>query len=433
MSGPAKPRLFYGWRMAGAAFLLQGMQAAFLIQSFGAYAAVFRDSFGWSKTALAGGAAVQQMESALLGPIVGWMIDRFGARAMVRIGVVMFAAGLMLLSAVESLTSFYLAFVVLAVGMSMGGHLPMSVAVMHWFERYRARALSLLTLGFAVGGFVVPVIAWSFAKYGWRETAFGCGVVMLVAGLPLANMIRNRPRDMGEVIDGEAVARVVQSSAATRGAPVTIVDEDDTRDFTVREALRTRAFWLVTLGFAFAMFMVGSVSVHAIIHMKEGLNYTVEEAALVIGVQTAAQVIGIMLGWAIEKRWEKRLVAAGCMIGHMSALLLLAFASSYAMLVFFAILNGTAWGLRGPFIQAMRPDYFGREAIATIIGISSLFVVVGQVGGPILAGLMADATGDYQLAFIVMAILCAFGAGCFFLARKPPRPRRERRVEARAA
>lgn len=414
--------------MAGAAFALQALQSSFLIQSFGAYAAVLRDSFGWSKTALAGAAAIQQVEAAMLGPLQGWLIDRFGSRGMIRLGVVLFAAGMMALSQVESLTGFYVAFVILAFGTSLGGHFPLSVALMHWFDRHRARALSLLTLGFATGGLAVPIVAWSFAEFGWRATAFGSGVIMLIVGLPLAAVIRNRPRDLGEIADGEphpTPSRDAQANAAAgEGAAMAAIDLRRGHDFTVREALATRAFWLVSIGHAFAMLMVGAVSVHAIIHMKEGLGYSVEEAALVIGLQTVAQIGGIAFGWWIGDRVEKRLIAAGCMICHMVALLLFAFAVSPAMVIVFALLNGAAWGLRGPFIQAMRPDYFGRESIATIIGISSIIVVVGQVGGPVFAGIMADATGDYRAGFATLALLCGLGAGFFILARKPPAPRR---------
>ena len=153
-------RIFYGWWMVAAGCGLQFLQSALLMQSFGAYVAVLRDERGWSKTALSGAAALLQMEAAILGPLLGWIIDRFGPQGPIRVGVVIFGIGFMLLSRIDSLLGFYGAFVVMAIGSSLCGFFPINVALIHWFDRYRARALSSLSLGLAVGGMFVPVVAW---------------------------------------------------------------------------------------------------------------------------------------------------------------------------------------------------------------------------------------------------------------------------------
>jgi MFS family permease len=92
-------------------------------------------------------------------------------------------------------------------------------------------------------------------------------------------------------------------------------------------------------------------------------------------------------------------------------------------LVAFAALHGTAWGLRGPMMQAMRADYFGRSAIGMILGLSFMIIVVGQVGGPLVPGFFADLTGDYRVGFTILALLAGTGSLFFVLARKPARPR----------
>ena len=168
--------------------------------------------------------------------------------------------------------------------------------------------------------------------------------------------------------------------------------------------------------------MVHAVSVHAITHLKEGLGYSVAAASLVISLVTACQMLGVALGWWIGDRYRKRLIAAACMLAHALGLLLLTYAFNWLMVVAFAVLHGTAWGLRGPFMQAMRADYFGRSAIGMILGLSFMIIVVGQVGGPIIPGIFADITGDYRLGFTIIAILAGLGSGFFLLARKPKRP-----------
>ena len=137
-------RIFYGWWMVAAGGGLQFLQSALLTQSFGAYVTVLRDERGWSKTALAGAAALLQMEAAILGPLLGWIIDRFGPQGPIRIGVVVFGIGFMLLSSIDSLLGFYGAFVVMAVGASLCGFFPINVALIHWFERWRVKALAEL-------------------------------------------------------------------------------------------------------------------------------------------------------------------------------------------------------------------------------------------------------------------------------------------------
>jgi sugar phosphate permease len=416
LSGLADKRIFYGWWMVGAATGLQFLQAGLVTQAFGAYLAVLADEQGWSKTALSGAAALQQMEVALLGPVLGWLIDRFGPKVFVRAGVVVFGTGLCLLSQVQSLPAFYGAFIVIALGSSLCGFFPLNVALIHWFERKRARALSSMSIGLAFGGIMVPLVAQSLTSFGWRATALASGLLAIVVGLPLAMVIRNSPRQHGEVVDG------IREEKSPGGKTPQAESEPATRDFTAREALRTQAFWLISLGHGFALFVVHAVSVHAITHLKEGLGYSVAAASLVISLVTTCQIGGVLLGWAIGDRYKKRLIAAACMLAHALALLLLTYAISLPMVIAFAVLHGTAWGLRGPMMQAMRADYFGRSSIGMILGLSFMIIVVGQVGGPIIPGIFADITGNYRLGFTILAILAGLGSGFFLLARKPKRP-----------
>ncbi len=411
-----KEPIFYGWWMVSAAFGMQFIQSGLLQQSFGAYVAVLSEELGWSKTALSGAAVIQQAEGALLGPIQGWFVDRFGPQGMIRAGVVIFGAGFIVLSQVDTLAGFYAAFVVVALGAGLCGFFALSVSIINWFERDRARALSTMSLGFALGGTLVPFVAWSLQAFGWRQTALASGVLIIAAGLPLSMVIRRRPEDHGEVVDG---VRAAASGVSVAGAP----RRSAARDFTAREALRTPAFWYISLGHGFALFAVSAVMVHAITHLKEGLGYSIGAASLAIGLTTLFQVVGILVSGVTGDRLDKRLLAAACMIFHMGGLLLLTYAVSLAMVVGFALLHGLAWGLRGPLMQAIRADYFGRTAIGMITGLSSMIVLVGHMSGPLIAGVLADATGNYRAGFTVLALLSGLGS-VFFLLAKPPGPPR---------
>ena len=416
-------RLFHGWYMVGAGCAMQFVQSTLLLQSFGAYFAVLRDDRGWSKTELSGAAALHQMEAAILGPLLGWIIDRFGPQWVIRTGVVIFGGGFMLLSQVDTLLAFYGAFIVTALGSSMCGFFPLNVALIHWFERHRARALSSMQIGMGLGGLALPAVAWALATYGWRATAFSSGIIIIALCLPLSFVMRRRPEDMGLLMDGvESVSRSLKPDSKEEETPAT-------RDFTAREALRTPAFWLLALGHGSALFVVMGVNTHAITHMKEGLGYSIGTASLVIMLQTVAQLAGVGIGAWIGDRFDKRRLCALCMLGHAGGLLCLTYADllpaiTTAMVIAFALLHGTAWGLRGPFMQAIRADYFGRSAIGMILGLSFMIIVIGQAGGPLIAGILADMTGNYRAGFTTLAVLAGLGSVFFLMARRPERPAR---------
>lgn len=409
--------VFRGWWLVAAGTGLQFLQTSLLHQSFGAYFAILRDDRGWSKTELSGAAALHQMESAILGPVLGWFLDRFGPHGVVRIGVVMFGCGFMLLAFIDSLLQFYLAFLVAATGASLCGFFPLNFAVIHWFERRRARAMASMQVGHALGGLGVPLVAWMLATYGWRVTAFASGVLILLVGWPLSGLLRGKPADYGLKVDGEAPPPAEKAGPAAAGG-----GSGDSRDFTAREALRTPAFWLLSLGHGFALFVVTGVNVHAITHMKEGLGYSLEAAALFVMLQTVFQLVGVGIGAWIGDRSDKRLLCALCMVMHMAGLLFLTYATTSWMIVAFAVLHGIAWGLRGPFMQAIRADYFGRRAIGMILGLSLMVIVIGQVGGPMIAGVMADLSGNYRSGFTTLALLAGLGSVFFLFATKPAAP-----------
>jgi MFS family permease len=405
-------KIFYGWKMVGAACGIQFLLGALLLQSFGLYIAVLSEEMGWSKTTLSGAAALQSAESAIIGPLLGWLMDRLGPQSIIRWGIVIFSAGLLLLSQVDSVATFYLSAALMAVGASLAGYFPLSVAIVHWFEKQRARALSIMSLGLALGGLAVPLMAWSMQQWGWRHTALGTGVLALVVGLPMARVIRRRPQDHGEYVDGIAPASTSADPLSAPKAPAPV-------GFTARQALATRAFWMLALGHGLALLVVTAVNVHAITHIKEGLGYSVATAGWVIMLMTFGQLMGVLLGAGMGERFDKSKVAALCMLSHAIGLLFLTFSTDLAELVAFAVFHGLAWGLRGPLMQAIRADYFGVGAIGAIMGISAAVIAVGQIAGPMVAGVLADLTGDYRLGFTLLALTAAMGSLAFMLATKP--------------
>ncbi len=407
--------MFFGWWIVAGAVFIQFLHGGLLFQAFGAYFVRLQQEFGWSSAALSWSFSLLRVESGLLGPLQGWLIDRFGPRSVLIVGLIIFAAGFMMLARVNSLLDFYLAFVVIAIGSGLGGFLTLFVTVSNWFRRRRATALALSQTGASIGGIFVPVVALALIHIGWRETAFISGLIILLVGLPLSPLFRARPENYGMVPDGRRYERAPHEMRPA-------LQTEPEREFTAREAMRTPAFWFISFGHGSALFVVGAIMVHVIPHMVQRLDVPLESAAAVITVITAAQVVGLVGGGILGDRMDKRLIAAACMVGHTVALMGIAFATSVWLVYVFAVIHGLSWGARGPLMGAIRADYFGVKAIGTIMGLSSLIVTVGNVFGPVFAGWMWDVRGDYQLGFIILAAMTGVGTVFFIAAKRPSRP-----------
>ncbi|MEX2426562.1 MAG: MFS transporter [Thermomicrobiaceae bacterium] len=420
---------YYGWWIVAAGIAIQAITTGLLMQAYGAYVVVMQAEFGWSRTAFSLGFAIQRVESGLLGPIQGWMLDRWGPRPVMTAGMILFGVGFMLFSQITSLWMFYGIFFVMAVGASLAGFPSITATIVNWFARLRSTAMGIVHVGMGIGGLMVPAVAYSLNTYGWRATAFGSGVLIILIGVPAAQFFRHTPEQYGLLPDGEEVKRDENADDDSPPAPLIY---DDSKDFTVRQAVRTPAFWLLSLGHSMGVLVVGVVMVHAVVHMNEGLGYSLTRAAFMISLLTSVSIIGNLIGGFLGDRLNKRLLATVCMLGSGTALIILGWADTFWMVAAFSILQGLAHGIRGVLMMPLRADYFGRKSIATIMGFSSMIVMFGMMSGPVIAGVMADSIGDYRLAFTILGAITFAGSLCFFFARKPVHPREKRAQQAAA-
>ncbi|MBM3140386.1 MAG: MFS transporter [Chloroflexi bacterium] len=415
-----RPRLpaFPGWRIVASGAVIQATQSALLMQAFANYSVLLHRELGWSKSMLAAAFSMTRVESGLLGPLQGWALDRFGPRAVMQVGTLVLGIGFLLFSQMQTPVQFFSFYFLMSLGSSLGGFLSITVAIVNWFERRRSTALALSQSGFAIGGLLTPLVAFALTHAGWRETAFASGVIVMVIGLPFAQLMHHRPDEVGQHVDG--ISPEQRAVAAERSG----VEDTPVVSFTAREALRTPAFWLISLGHGSALLVVGTVMLHLSLHLTESLGYTVQQASFVGGALPLMQLVGHVSGGLLGDRVSKRAIIVACMIGHMLGLLLLAYAVSTWMVIAFVPLHGLAWGGRGPLMQAIRADYFGPASYGTIMGFSSMVTMVGMITGPLLAGVLADATGDYRLGMTILALLAGIGSVFFILATPPGPPTR---------
>ena len=414
-------RVYFGWWIVVAGIIFQGLSGMVFMHSAGAYFVLLRDQFQWSGTVLSGAFSLSRIESGILGPLQGLLLDKVGPRAVARIGILLFALGFVFMSRMDSVLEFYGAFALMALGSGLAGFLTLTTTIVNWFERRRALAVGLATAGMGLGGLAAPGIAWALTTFGWRDTALFSGIAIALVGLPLTQLYRRTPEEYGYQIDGGAPrsprGRAAQTSPQRRWGA-------DVRAFTAREAMRTQAFWLISLGHASSLLVVSAMMVHLIPHLVQSLDFSVEEAAGVVAVLNVMMIVCQVMGGYVGDRFNKLRVAAVCMLLHSVALLILANATGAAMAYLAAGIHGMAWGLRGPQMTAVRAEFFGRTAFGTIMGFSNLIIMMGMVAGPLIAGILEDNRGDYRFAFTLLATMTALGSGFFAFTRRPAVPAR---------
>jgi MFS family permease len=415
-----KPGMFFGWWIAYGSMVIQFLQSSLLFFPAGVYLLQLQKTFGWSKGAISIGFALPRMESGLIGPLQGWLVDRFGPRMFLRIGIVMLGGGFILLATIQSLWQFYVVFVIIALGSSLAGWLTITTSIAHWFHRQRARAMSMPSAGFAIGGLIAAPIALLLLYLGWRNMALFSGILIIITGLPVAQLFRHKPEKYGTFPDGDRPPPVSNLGSELQNGPAPNSDPG----FTLKEAMRDRSFWYISIGHGTALLIVSTIPVHLVPYLVESGGWNTTPAVGVMTLITAMMLAGQFAIGLVGDKFNKAMIAAMGTLGHGVAMLMLAYTTSVPIVILAVTIHGLSWGSRGPLMMAIRADYFGRSHFATIAGFSAVLTTLGSSVGPIIAGAVNDATGSYTLAFAGLGAATTLSTVFFILARKPPVPDR---------
>ena len=407
-------KLFYGWYIVGAGIIINMLMGGLIMHAFHFYVAELTDEFLWPATIFGLAFMITRIESGVLGPIQGWLIDRFGPQTMMRFGIISTTIGLLLFSQLNSQTTFVGFYFIVAIGSSVGGFMTVSVAVVNWFERLRSRALGFMSTGFAFGGFLAIPVGTMIQEFGWRNTALVSAALLFVVGQTLAFLFVRRPEDRGLQKDGGEPA-----AASTSSRPVS---SHRHRDFTPREALRTRAFWGLALAHGAPLLVISGVFVHFTLLVEEVEGLTPFHSGLAYGIMNAAQLVGQLGMGYLGDRFSKRMLLIPAMFGHCVAAIMLGFATTYEAILIAAIINGLAWGSRAPLITALRADYFGARYFGQIMGWSSIVMSTFMTLGGFISSVLVDGTGSYEIPFIVLGLGAVTGAFWVLIATRPTLP-----------
>ncbi len=412
-------RIFYGWWLVGLAVFMLTLMASTSFQGIGMYLVALERKFGWSRTVLSAPFSLARVQGAVIGPLEGWLIDRVGSRRMVLIGYTTMGIGFVMFSQIDSVWEYILTYTIISVGGGLGGWLAIITMVNNWFIRRRSLALATAMSGVHFGGFLVYVLALGLEYHGFRTTMLGIGLFLLATTLPMGLIIRSRPEDIGLRPDGDP-APSDNAAAGRDPGRAAAASADPEPDFTARQALRTPVFWILAVVHMTSTISIVTLAAHLVPKLND-MGFSLTQAGLVISAYTCVAIVTQFAAGYLGDRLPKPPLIFGFLLLQAASLFVLATAEAKPLALVFGLLYGLGIGGRVPLMTAIRGDYFGRKAFATIMGLSMLPNNFGMMVAPVFAGYMFDTTGSYLVPFLTFGVMNLLGAlGMLFVRRPMP-------------
>ena len=369
------------------------------------------EDLGWSITLIAGAASAGALASTLLSPTTGWAIDKYGARNVLTISIVVLGLTTFMTGWAVVPIFFYITYGIGRLIFNSPIQIGSSVLVSRWFIRKRGRANGILSFCHSIGMIGFPILASILiVSYGWQSTWHILGIIVLLFGvLPSFLLIQETPESINLLPDGRSIP------SKTKGKNVGL---QESNIWTLSRAMKTTAIWQLGIGGGLLYIIHSGVNTHIASHIQSiGLNAGIAAAA----VSTNAIFTGIGglgWGWIIERvpaRFCYTLVAG---IMAISSLLFM-FSETGLQAIGISALFGISLGGMLVVPPVAIADYFGSTSMGSIRGFTEPFYTAGQAIGALLSGVIYDSTGDYRMAFLSMALIGVIAILLTFSAKMP--------------
>ena len=398
------------WMLAGALFLALFFIWGVAYDCFPILLPSVLKQFHLSKEQIGNVPAAQALAALVVGPLVGWLLDRIPAQIVMSVGAVLTAIGIVMMARAGSFHGVLVGSVVTGVGLSASTILPATMVISNWFGERRGTALGLTTAGMELGGMVIAIVAGHLdAVYGWRfaYAVLAIPLVVIVAPLYLV-FVRTRPEQPAQS------ASIAKPSATEFMSSLPGLE--------LNEALRTRAFWmLVVLQFCFT-FAVGGSFIHLVQYLIS-IGYTLGAGTMVVGFSLGLALIGKPAMGVLGDRIGGKNALALCLLLSAANTAFLLLARMFWVLVIFTVvggLTGSAPIALGPLVQV---ETLGLKRYGSIAGLLGITFTLGAMMGPPIVGKLADVTGSYTVSFEVCALVAFVGAVASYLCVAPARVR----------
>ena len=414
------PRIFYGWWMVLACSAMIFFASGIFFRGFTVFVPAIRDSLGLTQAQTNLIFSLARAEGGLEGPAAGWAIDRFGNKALLVPGIILAAIGYLILAGfVNSYWSFALVYLgIISLGNSVAFQHAMFAGINQWFRRRRSFAISTLAAVSSLGGLIlVPIMSLVILNLSWRWAIAGSGIAYLIGILPFTILFRNRPEDIGLRPDGDSEPPLIQTQSSTGVYGNTLE-----RDYTVKEALRTRAYWLLLTGAGLRQLATIGILV-SLIPILQSKGVGLQMAANLTGAMFGINFVSRMTLGYIGDKWPKSWIL-GATLALESLGFLCLFLGSWNdgrlfLLIIFVVLEGLGDGA-GIIVWAALGEYYGREKFASLRGIITFSHSWVMIAMPVFAGWVYDHYGTFDPALIPAIGGAAIASLCFFLIKRPP-------------
>ncbi|MCZ6625687.1 MAG: MFS transporter [Deltaproteobacteria bacterium] len=388
----------YGWVVVASGLIITLIIYG-IIASMAVFFKPLLQSFQWSRGQTSLIWAANWVTFGVLSLFIGPLTDRFGARRMMLAGGCLFSLGIFFSSRATSLWHLFFFFGMLGSVGRAAVWTPLVATVTRWFERRRGLALGLAQ-SYQLGTFaVVPLAAWLVTAYGWQWAFMVLGVLALVTVVPLTFFIRE-PRGSNASLPQES-----------RSAGLS-------RDFSLGEALGTRAFWSLNFMVLGCCVCHSFLLLHLVNHLTDQ-GIAISRAATIFGTMGAAGALGKIVNGLCADRFGAKPAIAGFLCVQGLGLLVFVRPDQLWLIYLGAVLWGMAQGGPMTCYPMLYREYFGERHLATVM--SGLFAMVGlgMALGGLLGGILYDATGGYQLSFAV-SLTTGLGAALIATTLQPP-------------
>jgi sugar phosphate permease len=344
------------------------------------------EDFGWSRATVTSGNAVGKVILALFAFLTGWIVDRFGPRRVMLVGILLGGIALIGLGRMTSLWFFYLFYFINALAYMSGGPLPNQVLISRWFDSSRGKAMGIAYIGIGVGGMLVPLIAnWLNQSFGWQNALMILGFGMIVIAFPMIWFIKDNP-----------ASRLIHSGLEKEKIPF-------------RAILKKRNVYLLIIGSMLSIAAVSGTCQNLKLYFSFDLGYTQIQSAGIMSLVLASSIIGrLLMGWLADKLPKKYVMILIFTLVSCSIPLLYA-ASTPGVIYLFAIIFGIALGGDYMIIPLMAAELFGVRILGRIMGIVISADVLGEALAPVLVGWLRDQSGSYTTGFSALIIFAVLG------------------------